>query len=209
MQRVTEFVKQRPGVLEGQQRRLACARLGEVHDVDDQRTDIATKLFLVAQRGHPGGAVLRRAREIIAEENPAVPSRLVAYLPHPHVGVPDRHVVAGLENEAEQAVRGIERGFDDLPQLEIRLDRRFVDVAAPLAQFLRVVPPVPWREGEVLSLRLQKGLQGVAIGQRTAKRRCPHLIEQRAHRLGRLRHTVVQPVLRKALVAEQPSAFGA
>ena len=113
MQRVPKFVEQRLGVVEGKQRRLACARLGEVHDVDDQRTDIAPKLFLVAQRRHPGAAVLRRAGEIIAEEKPAMASGLVAYLPHPHVRMPDRHVVAGFESEAEQTVRGIERSLDD------------------------------------------------------------------------------------------------
>ena len=36
MQRVAEFVEQRTGVVEGKQRRLALAGLGEVHDVDRQ-----------------------------------------------------------------------------------------------------------------------------------------------------------------------------
>ena len=80
MQRVPKFVEQRLGVVEGKQRRLACARFGEVHDVDDQRMDIAPELFLVAQRRHPGAAVLRCAGEIIAEEKPAVASGLVAVL---------------------------------------------------------------------------------------------------------------------------------
>ena len=68
MQCVTELVEQRLCVVEGKQRRLAGARFGKIHDVDDQRIDIVPELFLVAQRRHPGAAVLRRTREIIAEE---------------------------------------------------------------------------------------------------------------------------------------------
>jgi hypothetical protein len=82
------------GVVERKQRRLAVARLGEVHDIDDQRTDIALELFPVAQPGHPGAAVLRRAGEIIAEEKSAMTSGGVPHLPHPHVVMPDRDVVA-------------------------------------------------------------------------------------------------------------------
>ena len=47
-----------------------------------------------AQPGHPGAAVLRRAGEIIAEEKSAMTSGGVPHLPHPHVVMPDRDVVA-------------------------------------------------------------------------------------------------------------------
>src|SRR6266516_4559659 len=94
VQSVTEFVEQRLGVVERKQRRLAVARLGEVHDIDDQRTDIALELFPVAQPGHPGAAVLRRAGKIIAEEKSAMTSGGVPHLPHPHVVMSDRDVVA-------------------------------------------------------------------------------------------------------------------
>ena len=63
MQRVAEFVEQRARVVERQQRRLARRRLGEIADIEDDRADVAGKFLLVAQRGHPGAAVLgRRAR---------------------------------------------------------------------------------------------------------------------------------------------------
>ncbi len=80
VQSVTEFVEQRLGVVERKQRRLAVARLGEVHDIDDERTDIALELFPVAQPGHPGAAVLRRAGKIIAEEKSAMTSGGVPHL---------------------------------------------------------------------------------------------------------------------------------
>src|SRR5215813_402130 len=111
--------------------------------------DIAPELFLVAQGGHPGAAVFRRAGEIVAEEQAAMAPRGVPHFPHPHVVMPDRNAVATLEGQAEEAVRGVERGLDDLLELEVRLDCRLVDVAARLAQLLRVVAPVPWREREI------------------------------------------------------------
>ena len=133
----------------------------------------------------------------------------VAHLPHPHVVMPDRDAVATLEGQAKQAVRGVERGLDDALELQIRLDRRLVDIAARLAQLLRVVAPVPRREREIFSLRLHQRLQRIAIRARAAARRRPDAIEQRTHRLGRLCHSVVQPVMREAWITEQPRALGA
>src|SRR5262249_57793322 len=97
----------------------------------------------------------------------------VPHLPHPHVVMPDRDAVATLEGQAEQAVRGVERSLDDLLELEVRLDRRLVDVAARLAQLLRGVAPVPWREREILSLPLPPSLQGLSIPHRAAAARRP------------------------------------
>ena len=46
----------------------AAAALGKVHHVEHDRPHIAREFLLVAQRGHPGAAVLGRPREIIAVE---------------------------------------------------------------------------------------------------------------------------------------------
>ena len=82
MQRVAELVEQRARIVEREQRRLAVAALVEVHDIDDQRADVACELLLVAQRRHPGAAALGRAREVIAEEQPEVAAVRAAHLPH-------------------------------------------------------------------------------------------------------------------------------
>ena len=58
VQRMAELVEQRARVLEAEQRRLAVGGLGEIADVDDQRANVAGKLFLIAQRRHPGAALL-------------------------------------------------------------------------------------------------------------------------------------------------------
>src|SRR5262249_14295625 len=97
----------------------------------------------------------------------------VPHLPHPHVVMPDRDAVATREGQPDEPVPGVERSRDDLLELEVRLDRRLVDVAARLAQLLRVVAPVPWREREILSLRLRQSLQGLSIRYRAAASRRP------------------------------------
>ena len=66
---------------------------------------------------------LERPREIVAEEQRRRGGRRAsAHLPDPHVRVIDRHVVARLEGQPEQAVRRVERRLDDAVELEIRLD---------------------------------------------------------------------------------------
>src|SRR6478672_235974 len=94
-------------------------------------------------------------------------------------------------------------------KLEIRLDRRLIDIEALLAQLLGVVAPVPGRELEVAALLLNERLHGVAVGESARPRRFPDAIEQPARGGGCLRHGVVEPVMREGLVAEQPRAFGA
>ncbi len=204
MQRVAELVKQGAGVIERKKRGLALTRLREVHHVDDQGLHVAGKLLLLAQARHPGAALLGRAREIITEEQAAMAARGVAHLPHPHVIVPDRHVGTAFEAQPEQAVRSIERGLDHAVELEVWLDRGLVDVATRLAQLLRVVAPVPRRERKVLALCLHERLHGIAVGHGARTRRPPDPVEQGAHRLRRLRHGIVEAIVREGLVAEEP-----
>ena len=77
-----------------------------------------------------------------------------------------------------------------------------------LRSLLCVVAPVPRRELEIAALLLHDRLHGVAVGERAGARRRPDAVEQAAHRLGRLRHGVVEPVMREARIAEQPRALG-
>ena len=200
VQAVAELVEQRARVVERQQRRLAGRRLVEVHHVDDERADVAGELLLVAERRHPGAAALGRPREIVAEEQRrhGAPSAS-RHLPGAHVGMPDRDVGARLEAQAEQPVRGVERRLDHVVELEVRLDRRLVDVVARLAQLLGVVAPVPRREREVAALRRDHRLHGVAVGERAARAPAPRPVRAgRARPAGRLRHGVVEPVVREA-----------
>src|SRR3972149_4553723 len=81
---------------------------------------IAPELLLVAQRGHPGAAVLGAAREIVADEQADVTASLVRHLEGAGVGVIQRHVNR-LEAQAEQPARGLEGGLDHLVELEIWL----------------------------------------------------------------------------------------
>src|ERR1700730_16144814 len=106
---MAELMEQRPRVFKGEQHRLAFARLGEIHDVDDDRADVAAEPFLLVQASHPGAAMLGAAGKIIAEKEPALPNLRTPPLPHTHILVPDGNVVAALEAEPKQPVRGVKR----------------------------------------------------------------------------------------------------
>ena len=121
------------------------------------------QLLLIAQRGHPGAAVLGAAREIIADEQADVPAVRVRHLPGARVRMIERHVDR-LERQAEQPARRFERRLDHLVELEVRLDLGLVEIVARLAQLLGVVAPVPRREREIAALLGDHRLQGVALG---------------------------------------------
>ena len=142
VQGVTEFVEQRAGVVERQQRRLTRRRLGEIADVEDDRTDVAAEFFLVAQRGHPGAGVLGAAREIIADEQADMTAGHVFHLEGARVRVIKRHI-DGREAQAEQTPRGLEGGLHHLVELEIGLDLGLIQVEFGFAQLLGVIAPVP------------------------------------------------------------------
>ena len=125
-----------------------------------------------------------------------------------HVGMPDRHVDR-LEGQAVQPLRAVERRLDDAVEREIRLGLGLVEVAAADAKLLGVVAPVPRRELEVAALLRDQLLQCVAVGERSLARRRPDLLQQAAHRLRRLRHGVVEAIVRKRRVAEQFRPLGA
>ena len=208
VQRVAEFVEQRARVVERQQRRLARRRLGEIADVEDDRADVAGKLFLVAQRGHPGAAVLGAAREIIADEQADMAAGRVLHLEGAGVGVIERHA-DGREAQAEQPARGLEGGLDHLVELEVRLDLGFVQIVARLAQLLGVVAPVPRRQREIAALLRDHRLQRVALGRGLGARAAPDLVEQLARRLRGLGHLIVEPVVGESRKAEQLRPLGA
>src|SRR5262249_18399940 len=134
---------------------------------------------------------------------------LVAHLPGLDVGMPAGDVAAALERQPEQLVGGVERGLDDMMELEVGLDLALVDIALPLAQLFGVVAPVPGRELEIAALLLNQRLHGIAVDERARACRLPPPLEQITHCLRRLRHRVVEPVVRKAPITEEPRALGA
>ena len=120
--------------------------------------------------------------------------------------MPDRHLDR-MERQPEQLLRAVERRLDHAVELEVRLHLGLVEIAAPRAKLLGVVAPVPRRDLEVAALLRDQLLQRVAVGERGLARRLPDLFQQAAHRLRRLGHGVVEPVLREGRIAEQLGAL--
>jgi len=173
MEGVTEFVEQRARVLEADQDRLAVPALGEVHDVEHQRANLAIELVLLAQGRHPGPAALGRPGEKVAEEQAEMAPVRRPHLPGADVGMPDRHVGSRGERDPEQPARGFEGGFDHAVEPQIWLDLALGKVAALAAQLLGVIAPVPGREREVAALGPDHLLHGVAVGECAPARRRP------------------------------------
>ena len=129
---MAELVEQRAGVVERQQSRLAGRRFGEIAHIENDRADVADQLLLVAQRGHPGAAVLGAPGKIIADEQTDMAALRILHLEGAGVWVIERDS-HGREAEAEQAARGLEGGFRHLVELEIRLDLGLVQIVFRLA----------------------------------------------------------------------------
>jgi hypothetical protein len=122
--------------------------------------------------------------------------------------MPDRNVHR-LECHAEQLPRAEERRLDHLVEREVRFDLGLLEIAAALAQLLGVVAPVPGGEREIAALFANDLLHLVAVGERAHFGGLPDGFEQVAHGLRRLRHRVVEAIVRKGGIAQELRALGA
>src|SRR3954447_23183962 len=104
--------------------------------------------MLVAERAHPGAALLARPRIVVAVEQADMLAVRPAHLPGPHVRMPDRPI-DGREGQPAQPLRAEDRRLDLAVELQIRLSLRLLEVARALAKLFRVVAPIPSGKLEV------------------------------------------------------------
>src|SRR5262249_35537379 len=119
---MAEFVEQRARVFEAQKCRLAAGGLGEIADIDDQGSDVAANLSLLATRRHPGAAPFGPPCEVVAKEQTDLFAVRAGPLPRSHVEMPNRHVRTRRKVQTEQATGRVERRLDHAIEAEIRLD---------------------------------------------------------------------------------------
>ncbi len=167
---MAEFMKERARIVEAQKAGLARRRLHEIQDVDDDRQDFAIELFLIAISAHPGTAMLRGAREIIADEEANGATVPIAHRPGACIGMIERDILALLERQAEKLPGGIEGGGDHLLQRQIRLESRLIEIELGLAALLGIIAPVPGLKREIAALGRDKLLQ-LAASSRKARAR--------------------------------------
>src|ERR1700758_5195873 len=115
--------------------------------------------------------------------------------------MPYRGVRARRELQAEQATGRVECRFDHAIEAEIRLDGGLVEIANAPAELFGVVAPVPRLKLEIAALFPDPRLHRVAVEQRAGTRRPPAPAKQIAHRRGRLRHGVVEPIMDEIRIA--------
>ena len=208
VQPMTEFVKQRADVVGGKERRVAGRRLGEIVVVDDDRQYVAVDARLAAIGVHPRAATLGRPREVIAQEDADGATVAIAHLEAPHIVVIETKIRPRDEANAKQPLRAIERRIEHSIERKIRLDRGFIEVVARLADFLRVVAPVPRFDHDVLAARQRHRPERVAFRCGAGLGGLPNLRQQRRHGARRLRHPVGERVIGIVCVTEQTRLFG-
>src|SRR5437868_9798209 len=82
------------------------------------------------------------------------------------------------ESNAEQTMRTIERRRKHPLERKIRLDGRFIEIVARLANLLSVVAPIPRLDRQILAAREGHCPQRLAFGSRLCFRGFPHLRKQ-------------------------------
>ncbi len=179
--------------------------LGEVADVDRDRRLGAVELRLPAKGRAPRARLLRRPREIVADEHPDMPSGPL-HLPGARVRMVQRRLERD-ELQPEQPARHVEGGLDHRFEAEVRLDLRLVDVVLAALPDRRVAPPVPGRQRVVDPLLAHQLLEPQRVGLGLRPRRSPDRHQQVAHRLRGLGHLAVELEGGEVRIAEQPRAL--
>ena len=91
MQRVAELVKERPGIVPGDQHGLARRALDEVRVVRADDGLLAVQSLVAAVHGGPGPRALARARKRIeVPQTDVLAGLLIRHLPDGDIGVEDR-----------------------------------------------------------------------------------------------------------------------
>jgi len=122
----------------------------------------------------------------------------------------DRNVVALLERQSIQFVgREKHAVLEDVVQLEVRHDLRFVEIVSRLAHLLGVVLPVPRLKLEVSPLGIDQLLHVGRLDARARRRRRRQIGQQLDRVLGRLRALSFECVRRPRRISEQLRLLGA
>ena len=161
VQRVAEFVEQRARLVERQQRRLALGRLGEVHHVVDDRARAAAEPVARLQTAHPGAGALRRAGEIVGEEDAAHRAVGVAHLEGAHVRMPGGNASRSTKVTPNSRAATSKQASMMRSSCEIGLQLRLVEGVFLGAQLLLVEAPVP--AGDLL-VAAGRGRQALQVG---------------------------------------------
>src|SRR5215813_7917863 len=146
MKTVAELVKQRFGIIEAEQGRLACSRIAadKIIVVDDDRRHRLVHVLLVAISAGPRARSLAGASEIVVQKKADMTAGFVANFPDPHIGMIDGEILAFGEGHPEQAAGCAECRLNHVVEHEIWLRFSLVEIVLGLTDLLRVVPPVPW-----------------------------------------------------------------
>ncbi len=204
---MAELVEQRAHIVGGQQRRLARRALGEVVVVDDDRKGIAIDARLVAIGAHPRAAALGRTREVVGKEDADDGIVRTAHFEGADIRVIDGKIGTFDKVDAEQPVRGVERGAQHAVEREVRLEHRAIEAELRGAHLFGIVAPVPGLDRMRLAFGKRHRPQRRAFGRGARLCRLPHLGQQLRDGCRGARHAVDQRVVRIVAIAMQSRQF--
>ena len=203
VQRVSELVEHRRHVIISQQSRLARGRLGEIGDVVHDRFP-ARQRRLVDELIHPCPTLLVVALEVVGIKQRQRLAVGIEDLEGADIRIVNRDVVPLLESQSVQLVGGEEDAvLQNVIELEVRHDLRFIQVILRLPHLLRVVLPIPRLQLETPALRVDQLLHVGRFGAGARRGRRNEIGEELYRVLGGFGPLRRQRVGRPRWIAEQ------
>ena len=152
---------------------------------------------------HPSTRTFAGTGEIVGVEDTDQFAVCTGHLEYFYLGVIYWHILQRLELQAIQFGSHAERAFAHIAQFEVRLDLFLVQCIFGFAQFLGIVPPIPWLQFLARQVSVQHFLQFCSLTLGSSQRGNPHGLQESVHRLMILRHAVLQDIVGRIVVAEQ------
>ena len=202
MQRVAEFMKQRPRIVIGQKRGIG---FGEVADVEHDGPHLTAQFLLAAHRRTPCAGAFGGTGEIIADENGHV-AATPRHFPGAGVGMV-KGDVERFEFQPEQAMRAVEGRRDHRVEAEIGFQRRLIEIVFGLAAFFGIIPPVPWFQVAVDAVRLHHVGQHLRVSLGLCAGGLPDIHQKVADGVGGAGHFGFQLEGGETVIAQKPGAF--
>ena len=190
MERMAEFVEERFGLVERQQRRGVAHRTGEVADDAHHGSDaLAVPVGLFDIVAAPRTLTLAVTREEVEIEHAQMRLVGVEHLVGDRLRMVERRH-DGLEGDAVKPVGEVEDAALHVFEREIGAQHLLVECIVLLAQLLGVIPPVPRLERRARNVFLQEFVHLGQLLPGAVERRRPYLVQQRVDRIGRAGHLV-------------------
>ena len=152
---------------------------------------------------HPSTRTFAGTREIVGVEDTDQFAVCTGHLEYFYFGIIHRHILQRLELQAIEFGSHAKRAFAYIAQFEVRLDLFLVKCIFGFAQFLGIVPPIPWLQFLARQISVQQFLQLGSLTLGSSQRGSPNGLQESVNGLMIFSHAVLQDIVGRIVVAEQ------